>query len=89
MIAQPKPKAEVLARKSEIVAGLRRLLPESGVISETLRLKPYETDGLTAYCQLPLAVVLPETTEQASSRVAPARRFQVARFPWKTPSSSA
>ncbi len=70
MIAQLPPKAGVLARKDEIVAGLRKLLPVSGVISEPLRLKPYETDGLPAYKQSPLAVVLPETTEQVAAVLA-------------------
>jgi glycolate oxidase len=32
-----------------------------------LRLKPYETDGLAAYRQVPLAVVLPESTEQVAA----------------------
>ncbi|GAB0118866.1 FAD-linked oxidase C-terminal domain-containing protein [Acidisoma sp. 7E03] len=67
MIIQPEPKPDILARRAEIVAGLRRLLPESGVIAEPLRLKPYETDGLTAYRQPPLAVALPETTEQLAA----------------------
>ena len=67
MLALPEPKADVLARRDEIVAGLRAILPESGVIAETLRLKPYETDGLSAYCQVPLAVALPETTEQVAA----------------------
>jgi glycolate oxidase len=67
MIRQPEPKADVLARRDQIVAGLRQLLPESGVIADTLRLKPYETDGLSAYRQPPMAVVLPETTEQVAA----------------------
>ncbi len=67
MIAQPAPKQEVLARRDAIVAGLRRLLPESGVIAEPIRLRPYETDGLAAYRQPPLAVALPETTEQVAA----------------------
>jgi glycolate oxidase len=67
MIRQPKPKADVLARRDQIVAGLQALLPESAVIADTLRLKPYETDGLSAYRQPPLAVVLPETTEQVAA----------------------
>ena len=29
-------------------------------------MRPYESDGLTAYRQLPMVVVLPETTEQVS-----------------------
>ena len=67
MIAQPKPKPEILARRDIIVAGLRKLVPETGVIAEPLRLKPYETDGLSAYRQTPMAVVLPETTEQVAA----------------------
>ena len=67
MIRLPEPKADVLARRDQIVAGLRELLPESGVIAEALRLRPYETDGLSAYRQPPMAVVLPETTEQLAA----------------------
>jgi glycolate oxidase len=67
MIRLPDPKPEVLARRDAIVAGLRGLLPESGLIAETIRLKPYETDGLSAYRQPPLAVALPETTEQVAA----------------------
>lgn len=67
MIRQPEPKPEILAKRAEIVAGLRALLPETGVIADTLRLKPYETDGLSAYRQPPMAVALPETTEQLAA----------------------
>jgi glycolate oxidase len=70
MIAQPEPKPNVLARRAAIVERLRALLPASGVIAEPLRLKPYETDGLAAYRQVPLAVVLPETTEQVAAVLA-------------------
>jgi glycolate oxidase len=67
MIALPPPKPGILARREEIVAALHRLVPGESVISEELRLKPYETDGLTAYRQAPLAVVLPTTTEQVAA----------------------
>ena len=70
MIALPDPKADVLARRDSIIAGLRHLLPGSGVISEPLRLKPYESDGLAAYKQPPLAVVLPDTAEQVAAVMA-------------------
>lgn len=74
MVALPEPKADVLARRDEIIAGLKALVtssrPSGGVISEPLRLKPYETDGLSAYRQVPLAVVLPETTEQVAAVMA-------------------
>ena len=67
MIRLPEPKADVLAKREEIIAGLRALVPASGVIAEPLRLRPYETDGLSAYRQPPMAVVLPETTEQLAA----------------------
>jgi glycolate oxidase len=67
MIAQPEPKRDILQRRGAIVDGLRALLPETEVIAEAIRLKPYETDGLAAYRQVPLAVVLPETTEQVAA----------------------
>ncbi|WP_135469870.1 FAD-linked oxidase C-terminal domain-containing protein [Crenalkalicoccus roseus] len=71
MVRLPEPKTEILARREEIVAALRRLVPGGplgeGVISEPLRLRPYETDGLTAYRQPPLAVVLPSSTEEVAA----------------------
>ncbi len=66
MITQLPPRQDVLARRDAIVAGLRRLLPPDAVIAEQLLLRPYETDGLTAYRQVPLAVALPETTAQVA-----------------------
>src|SRR5579872_2536032 len=67
MISQPEPKADILARRDAIIDALTALLPPEAVIAEPLRLKPYETDGLPAYRQIPLAVVLPDTTEQVAS----------------------
>jgi glycolate oxidase len=67
MIALPAPKPDVLGRRQEILAGLRALVPGDGVISEALRLRPYETDGLSAYRQPPLAVVLPTSTAQVAA----------------------
>src|SRR5580698_4997452 len=70
MFRQPDQKPVVLARRDAIVDGLRGLLPEDGVIVEPIRLNPYETDGLSAYRQVPLAVVLPQTTEQVAAVLA-------------------
>jgi glycolate oxidase len=67
MPTQPEPKADVLARRDEIVAGLRARLPPDAVIADALRLKPYETDGLPAYRQPPLAVALPGTTAEVAA----------------------
>jgi glycolate oxidase len=64
---QPDPKAEILACRAELVAGLRHILPERAVIEDKISLKPYETDGLSAYRQTPLVVVLPETEAEVAA----------------------
>ncbi|WP_206931856.1 FAD-linked oxidase C-terminal domain-containing protein [Roseococcus thiosulfatophilus] len=66
MISLPEPKPEILARRASILADLARLLPADAVIGEDIRLRPYETDGLSAYRQMPLAVVLPRTTQEVA-----------------------
>jgi glycolate oxidase len=63
-LAMPKPDASVLARRHAIAATLREIVPGEGVIATEQGMRPYETDGLTAYRQLPMIVVLPQTTEQ-------------------------
>src|SRR6201996_4060700 len=62
----PEPDREILARRDAIVAALRSIVPGEGVIASERAMKPYESDGLTAYRQLPMVVVLPETTEQVA-----------------------
>ena len=65
-VAMPAPDQSVLARRDRIVAELRAIVPGEGVIAAEREMRPYESDGLTAYRQLPMVVVLPETTEQVS-----------------------
>jgi glycolate oxidase len=62
----PIPDAKLIARKAEILRGLKRIVPGEGVIGDPDALVPFESDGLSAYRQTPLAVVLPETTAQVS-----------------------
>jgi hypothetical protein len=62
----PDPDQGIIAAKSDIVAALRAIVPGEGVIVDEDELRVYESDGLTAYRQLPLIVVLPETTDQVS-----------------------
>ena len=64
MLKMPDADTNVLARRAEIAAILRDIVPGEGVITEEAERRAYETDGLTAYKQLPMIVVLPETTEQ-------------------------
>jgi glycolate oxidase len=62
----PTPDAGVLARRDAIVAALRAIVPGEGVIAGEREMRPFESDGLTAYRQLPLVVVLPSTTQQVA-----------------------
>ena len=66
----PKPDQAVIARRSEIVEALRQIVPGDGVIVDEEALRTFECDGLTAYRQLPLIVVLPENTAQVSGVLA-------------------
>lgn len=64
----PEPNAAHIARREAILGDLRRLCagPEAVIDSED-QLRAYETDGLSAYRQVPLAVVLPRTTEEVAA----------------------
>ena len=61
---EPNPK--IIGRRDAIIEGLFNLLPDDCVISDERELKPFETDAFTAYRRVPLAVVLPYTTEQVA-----------------------
>jgi glycolate oxidase len=65
-LRMPAPDADLLARRRQIVAALRAIVPGEGVIAGEEEMRAYECDGLTAYRQLPMVVVLPETTAQVS-----------------------
>ena len=57
----PAPDQAVIARRDEIAAALRQIVPGEGVILSEPERRAYESDGLTAYHQSPLIVVLPST----------------------------
>jgi glycolate oxidase len=57
----------VLKRRAEIVTLLKSIVPGEGVIASDEGMRPYESDGLTAYRQQPMVVVLPETTAQVAA----------------------
>ncbi len=62
----PKPNKVVIARRAEIIAAMQSIVPGESVIFDSSALRAFECDGLMAYRQLPLIVVLPENTEQVS-----------------------
>ncbi len=54
-------------RQAEIVAALAQLLPADAILSRHEDTTPFECDGLTAYRESPLVVVLPETEAQVAA----------------------
>src|SRR6516162_10666370 len=63
----PAPDNAVLRRRAEIVEALRQIVPGEGVIASEAERQVYESDGLTAYRQLPMVVALPSTVQQVAA----------------------
>ena len=66
-IVLPEPDRATIARRDEIVAGLAAAIGADRVIADIDGRRAYETDALTAYRRMPLAVVLPRSTEEVAS----------------------
>lgn len=66
-IAFPPPDEAILARRDSIIASLRAILPADCVIESEEERRAFETDALTAYRKMPLAVVLPRSTAEVSA----------------------
>lgn len=62
----PDPDRDVLARHETIINDLEQLVGAEAVISDEEGRRTFEADALTAYRRVPLAVVLPSSTEQVS-----------------------
>ena len=63
----PAPEESAFAQRDELIADLRAIVRPEHVIVDETALRVYESDGLTAYRQRPLLVVLPETTAEVSA----------------------
>ena len=64
-LQMPQADELVINNKENIVSELKKI--SKYVLFENEEITPYETDGLTAYKQKPIAVVLPETTQEVSN----------------------
>ena len=65
-VMMPKPSEAILGRRQSIVDALRAIVPGEGVVDAANEMAVFESDGLTAYRQMPLVVVLPSTVEQVA-----------------------
>jgi glycolate oxidase len=63
----PIPNAVILSKRDRVIARLADMLPSEALISDEAERRAYECDALTAYRCLPMAVVLPDSTEQVAA----------------------
>jgi glycolate oxidase len=62
-------------RKSAVLTALRNALPADCVLWRDEELHPYECDGLTAFRQKPMVVVLPRTEEEVGKIISICQRL--------------
>ena len=65
--AATRPAPDRSRRRAEVVAALSPVLPAHALLWQREDTIPYECDGLTAYREQPLVVVLPETEAQVAA----------------------
>ncbi|HUN49696.1 MAG TPA: FAD-linked oxidase C-terminal domain-containing protein, partial [Candidatus Sulfotelmatobacter sp.] len=78
-LKMPAPDAATLAERDDLIAALRAIVPYDDVVTDERALRTFESDGLTAYRQMPLLAVLPQTTAQVAAilRLCNERRVKV------------
>ncbi|MGI9380634.1 MAG: FAD-linked oxidase C-terminal domain-containing protein [Methyloligellaceae bacterium] len=62
----PEPDTAVLIKRNPLLKGLKKAVPNLEIISDEDGRRAFETDALTAYKMMPMAVVLPVNTDQVS-----------------------
>ena len=63
--------------KAQLVDMFRAFIEPQYVISDEETQKPYECDGLSMYCEMPLIVVLPNTVEQVQEVMRICYRYHI------------
>ncbi len=58
---------EVYMSDNNFISTLQQQLPSQCVLTRPEELRPYECDGLSAYRQVPMVVVIPDTIEQVQT----------------------
>ncbi len=65
-LAMPKIDRKLISKKIEVIKNLKKIIRDENVLDHEDQIKPFETDALSAYKQMPLAVVFPENTREVS-----------------------
>ncbi|MDX2201340.1 MAG: FAD-linked oxidase C-terminal domain-containing protein [Hyphomicrobiaceae bacterium] len=76
-VVLPEPDQRIVRRRDAIVADLRKLVGPGVIISDADGRRAFETDALTAYRRMPLAVALPTSTEEVSRLLAYCHRHGI------------
>lgn len=63
----PKIDRKLLMKKNEVIKDLKKIIKNENVLDHEDQIRPFETDGLSAYKQKPFVVVFPENTEEVSN----------------------
>lgn len=63
--------------QQQLIRAFSAFLPDKSILFKAEDLHPYECDGLSAYLQIPLMVVLPETVDQVQSIIKICHQLQV------------
>ncbi len=80
-ILLPQPESAVIARREAIVKDLVQMLGVAAVIADEDGRRAYESDAFTAYRCMPLAVVLPDSTESVAQVLAYCHRHGIKVIP--------
>ena len=62
----PTPDQSTIDQRKSLISGFSRIVGSENVISDDTSLRTYDSDGLTAYKQMPMLVVLPGSTKEIS-----------------------
>ncbi len=73
----PAAEPEILSQRDDLIAEFRGFLPTRQVIADTASLRAYDCDALTAYRQMPMVVVLPDTVADVSKILAICNRRNI------------
>ena len=78
----PQPDPQRLTRRAELLRHLGRVLGNDQIIERPEDRVAYECDALSAYRQIPMAVVLPATTKQVADAVRVCGEIDIPIVPW-------
>jgi len=65
-LLMPKIDRKIISKKNIIIKNLKKIIKSENILDHEDQVKPFETDGLSAYKQKPMAVVFPENTKEVS-----------------------